>query len=122
MGPTSEPDYVDALENNRRFSRREGIDQVMTAYDLDAIVVPTGGPAWVTDHVNGNQGTGSSSRPAAVAGYPSVTVPMGFAGELPLGISFIGRAWTEPVILGLAFAYEQASGHRRPPQFLNSPV
>ena len=122
MGPTSEPNYVDALENNRRFSRREGIDQVMAAYNLDAIIVPTGGPAWVTDHVNGDSGTGSSSRPAAVAGYPSVTVPMGFARELPLGISFIGRAWTEPVILGLAFAYEQASSHRRPPQFLNSPV
>ena len=68
MGPTSEPNYVNALENNRRFSRREGIDQVMAAYNLDAIVVPTGGPAWVTDHVNGDSGTGSSSRPAGCRG------------------------------------------------------
>ncbi len=122
MGSLREQAYIDALENNRRYSRREGIDQVMAEHNLDAIISPTGDPAWVTDHANGDPRTGSSSRPAAVAGYPSVTVPMGFLGELPVGISFFGSPWTEALILGLAFAYEQATDHRRPPQFLNSPV
>ena len=121
-GPLNEQAYIDALENNRRFSRRNGIDQVMADHNLDAIIAPTGGPAWLTDHENGDPGTASSSRPAAVAGYPSITVPMGFLGELPVGISFFGRAWTEPLIFGLAFAYEQASRHRHPPRFLQSPV
>ncbi len=121
-GPLNEQAYIDALENNRRFSRRNGIDQVMADHNLDAIIAPTGGPAWLTDHENGDPGTASSSRPAAVAGYPSITVPMGFLGELPVGISFFGRAWTEPLIFGRAFAYEQASRHRHPPRFLQSPV
>ncbi len=121
-GPLTEQAYIDALRNNLRFSQSEGIDQVMDENTLDAIIAPTGGPAWVTDHVSGDSGTGSSSTPAAVAGYPSVTVPMGFLGELPVNISFIGRAWTEPLLLGLAFAYEQATGHRRAPRFLTSLV
>ena len=119
-GPLTEQAYLDALGNNFRFSQDEGLDQVMDENTLDAIIAPTGGPAWVTDHVSGDSGTGSSSTPAAVAGYPSVTVPMGFLGELPVSISFIGRAWTEPLLLGFAFAYEQATGHRRAPRFLRS--
>ncbi len=121
-GPLSEPGYLEALENNRRFSRREGIDRVMDAHDLDAVIAPTGEPAWITDHVRGDPETSSSSRPAAVAGYPAVTVPMGFLGELPVGISFFGRPWSEALLLGLAYGYEQAASHRRPPQFRQSPV
>ena len=74
----------------------------------------------MTDHVNGDTGNGSSSRPAAVSGYPSITVPMGFVSELPIGISFFGRAWTEPVILKLAYAFEQATKHRQAPKFLQT--
>ena len=84
---------------------------------LDALVAPTGGPAWTTDLVNGDHFTGASSTPAAVAGYPSITVPAGDAFGLPVGISFIGRAWSEERLVALAYAYEQATKHRRPPQF-----
>ena len=90
----------------------------MTRYRLDAIVAPTGSPAWTTDHVNGDHFLGASSTPAAVAGYPSITVPAGFAYGLPVGVSFIGRAWSEATLIRLAFAYEQATRLRKPPQFL----
>jgi amidase len=92
----------------------------MTRLRLDALVAPTGSPAWTTDLVNGDHFTGSSSTPAAVAGYPSVTVPAGFAYGLPVGVSFIGRAWSEPKLLQMAYAYEQATKHRKPPAFLPS--
>ena len=92
----------------------------MDEFELDALIAPTGGPAWLTDHVNGDSGTGSSTRPAAVAGYPSITVPMGLVSELPIGISFFGRAWSEPVLLRLAFAYEQTTRRRQGPKFLDS--
>jgi amidase len=116
-GPLSSPKYLKALAHCRRLSRTLGLDAVLTAHRLDAIVAPTGNPAWPTDLVNGDHFTGSSSTPAAVAGYPSISVPAGFAFGLPVGVSFIGRAWSEPVLLRLAFAYEQASRLRQPPRF-----
>src|SRR5262249_11272974 len=93
---------------------------VMTAHALDALVAPTGGPAWLIDPVNGDGGTASAPGPssvAAVAGYPHITVPAGFVRGLPVGISFFGRAWSEPTLIKLAYAYEQATKRRRPPTF-----
>jgi amidase len=109
------PAYRAALATCRRLSRAEGIDAVMRQHRLDALVAPTGSPAWKTDLVNGDHFLGASSTPAAVAGYPSITVPAGFVEGLPVGISFIGRAWTEPRLIALAYAYEQATRHRRAP-------
>ena len=90
----------------------------MDEHRLDAIVAPTGGPAWVTDLVNGDHFGGGSSSLAAVAGYPNVTVPAGFVFGLPVGLSIFGRAWSEPTLLRIAYAYEQATRHRRAPRFL----
>ena len=98
-------------------ARQEGIDKVLNNHHLDAIIAPTGGPAWLTDWVNGDHYGGGSSSPAAVAGYPSVTVPAGFVRGLPVGISFIGAAFQEPVLLKLAYAFEQATQARQAPQF-----
>ena len=119
-GPLTEPAYRRALETCRTASRSQGIDAVMTKYRLDAMIAPTGSPAWTTDLVNGDHFTGASSTPAAVAGYPSITVPAGLAQGLPVGLSFIGREWSEPRLIALAYAYEQATKHRRAPQFLSS--
>jgi amidase len=113
--------YRHALENNRRLSRAQGIDAVMTKYNLDALVAPTGGPPWLIDLVTGDHMSPDEISPssiAAVAGYPHITVPMGFYHGLPVGISFFGRAWSEPVLIKIAYAYEQATKHRRPPMFL----
>jgi amidase len=101
-------------------ARAQGIDVVLRQHRLDAIVAPTGSPAWTTDLINGDHFTGASSTPAAVAGYPSITVPAGQAFGLPVGLSFIGAAWSEPKLIGLAYAYEQATHHRRPPTFPGS--
>ena len=117
-GPLTDKKYRDALARNLRMSRTQGIDAVMTKHRLDAIVAPTGSPAWPTDLINGDHFTGASSTPAAVAGYPNINVPAGFVSDLPIGISFFGRAWSEPKLISIAFAFEQATRHRRAPRFL----
>jgi len=110
--------YQDILAKMLKGAREEGIDRVMNEYSLDAIISPTGGPAWKTDHINGDSfGLGSSS-PAAISGYPNITVPMGFVDELPIGISFFGTAWSEPILLEIAYAFEQGTNHRKAPKFL----
>ncbi len=116
-GPLTDKKYLKALAACRKLSREQGIDAVMAKHKLDALVAPTQAPAGFIDLVNGDHWLGSSSSPAAVAGYPSITVPAGYVAGLPVGVSFIGRAWSEPVLLRLAFAYEQASKHRRAPGF-----
>jgi amidase len=117
-GPLTTPEYRDALETCRRLTRTEGLDAVFQTHRLDALVAPTGGPAWMTDLVNGDHFVGGSSTPAAVSGYPNITVPMGFVFGLPVGLSFMGLAWTEARLIGLAHAFEQATRHRRPPRLL----
>lgn len=119
-GPLTEKVYLEALEKNRRLSRKEGIDAVMEEHKLDALVAPTGGPAWTTDLINGDHSAGGSSTPAAVAGYPNINVPAGFIFGLPVGISFFGRAYSEPTLIKLAFAFEQATKVRRAPKFLHT--
>ncbi|MFZ1930741.1 MAG: amidase, partial [Candidatus Sulfotelmatobacter sp.] len=103
-GPLTEKAYLDALENNHQLARTEGIDATMDKFHLDAIVAPTGGPAWLTDLVNGDHVAGGSSNAAAVAGYPNINVTAGFISGLPIGISFFGRAWSEPTLIRLAYA------------------
>ncbi len=119
-GPLTEKEYVTALEANRRLSRKEGIDALMDKFHLDAIMAPTGSPAWITDWVDGDHAGGGSSNAAAVAGYPDITVPAGFIFGLPVGVSFFGRAWSEPVLLKIAYGFEQLTKARKPPQFLPS--
>ena len=115
-GPLSSMAYRRAHATARRLSRAAGIDRVMDGGNLDAILAPTGGPAWVTDLVNGDHFGGSSSQFAAAAGYPNVTVPAGFVHGLPVGVSFFGRAWSEPTLVRIAYAFEQATRHRRAPR------
>jgi amidase len=114
-GPLTEPAYKEAREKCLRLARTEGIDAVMDQHKLDALVTLTTGPAWFIDWVNGDAGGGGCSQPAAVAGYPHVTVPAGFIRGLPVGLSFFGRAWSEPRLLELAYAYEQTTRARRDP-------
>ena len=117
-GPLTSKEYVDALANNHTMAREKGIDAVMDKFHLDALVAPTGGPAWITDLVNGDHVGGGSSNAAAVAGYPNINVPAGFIFGLPVGISFFGRAWSEPTLLKIAYGFEQLVGARKAPQFL----
>jgi amidase len=119
-GPLTDKAYLDALAKNRRLSREEGLDAVLKQHRLDAIVAPTGGPAWLTDCATGDHFGGGSSTPAAVAGYPNVNVPCGHSFGLPVGISFMGAAWSEPTLVRIAYAYEQATKWRQPPRYLPS--
>jgi amidase len=117
-GPLTDKPYLDAVEKCRRLSRAEGIDAVMDKHKLDALVAPSGGPAGMTDLVYGDRDVGGSSTPAAVAGYPNITVPAGAVKGLPVGLSFFGRAWSEPTLLKIAYAFEQTTKARIEPQFL----
>jgi amidase len=112
------PDYRRAVAAIQRATREDGIDALMQQHRLDAIVAPTTGAAWLTDHIRGDRfDGGDSAGTAAIAGYPDVSVPMGFVGGLPIGVSFFGRAWSEPTLLRIAYAYEQATKRRQPPGF-----
>ena len=117
-GPLTEKAYLDALAKDQRLARTEGIDAAMDKLRLDALVAPTAGPAWITDLVDGDHDSGGSSSLAAVAGYPNINVPLGFVFGLPVGISFFGRAWSEPTLIQIAHGFEQATRHRQPPKFL----
>ena len=119
-GPLTDKQYLDALEKNHRLARTQGIDAVMDKNRLDALIAPTGGPAWLTDLVDGDHDVGGSSSLAAVAGYPNISVPAGLVFGLPVGISLFGRAYSEPTLIKLAFGFEQATKARQAPRFLSS--
>jgi len=117
-GPLTEKEYLDAAAKSHQLARTEGIDATMDKFHLDAIVGPTGGPAWITDLVTGDHFSGGSSNAAAVAGYPNINVTAGSISGLPVGISFFGRAWSEPTLIKLAYSFEQATKARQKPRFL----
>lgn len=117
-GGLDSKEYKEALKKILKATRENGIDKLMDENKLDALMSPTGSPAWKTDMILGDHFTGGNSSLAAIAGYPSITVPAGFIHELPVGVSFFGRAWSEPVLIEIAYAFEQASKHRRAPKFI----
>jgi amidase len=119
-GGLDSKEYLDALANNHRYSRAEGIDQALAEHKLDALVAPTGGVPWLTDFYAGDNEGESFTRPAAVAGYPHVTVPAGFVHGLPCGMSFVGAAWSEAKLIRIASAYEHATRRRRAPTYAKS--
>jgi amidase len=116
-GPLTDAAYLAALQESHRLAREEGIDAVMDRHQLDALVMPTGSPAWKIDLVDGDHHLGGSSQPAALAGYPAVSVPAGHVFGLPVGLTFMGRAFSEPKLIKLAYAFEQGTRARRAPQF-----
>jgi amidase len=119
-GDLTTEEYLTALKDSKKYAGKEGIDAVIEENNLDAIIAQTNGPAWTIDWVNGDHFSGGSSSPAAISGYPNVTVPMGFVHGLPVGISFFGKAWSEPTLLKIAYAFEQATKHRKAPGFLRT--
>jgi amidase len=117
IGPLTKAQYKKALDTGHRFSRTYGIDAALKKHKLDALIAPTGGPAWLIDHINGDSSGGSATSPPAVAGYPHITVPMGQVSGLPVGLSFMGTAWTDARLLNYAYAFEQATQLRKPPTY-----
>lgn len=116
-GDLNSDEYKKALASMLKATREDGIDKVMKSYKLDAIIAPTGSPAWKTDLLLGDHFVGGSSSLAAISGYPAITVPMGFIDDLPVGITFYGKAWDEPLLIGLAYSYEQGTKHRKAPKY-----
>ncbi len=115
-----DPVYLAAIEETHRLSRQEGIDAVMDQYNLDALVMPTNSPPWPVDLINGDPSLGSSSQPAALAGYPAISLLAGYVFGLPVGITFMGRAFSEPTLIKLAYAFEQGTKVRRSPRYLST--
>ena len=119
-GDLNSEEYLEALKNSKLYAGKEGVDELMEEHNLDAIIAQTNGPAWTIDWVNGDNFSGGSSSPAAISGYPNITVPMGFIEGLPIGISFFGKAWSEPKLIEIAYAFEQLTKHRKAPDFKKS--
>jgi amidase len=119
-GSLEDKEYKDALALMHKATREEGIDKLLKDNQLDALMAPTGSPAWKTDLINGDHFIGGSSSLAAISGYPAITVPMGFIDELPVGVSFFSKAWSEPQLIEIAFSYEQHTKHRKAPKFIPS--
>jgi amidase len=119
-GDLTTEEYLTALKDSKKYAGKDGIDAVMKEHNLDAIIAQTNGPAWTIDWINGDHFSGGSSSPAAISGYPNITVPMGYVEGLPVGISFFGLAWSEPILLEIAYAFEQATKHRKAPGFLKT--
>jgi amidase len=119
-GTLEDKEYQDAITIMLKAAREDGIDKVMNENNLDALVAPTGSAAWKIDLINGDFFIGGSSSLAAISGYPTITVPMGFIDELPVGISFFGKAWSEPVLIEIAYGFEQKTKHRKAPKYIPS--
>jgi amidase len=119
-GDLNTTEYKSALAKMLKATREDGIDKLMNINRLDALLAPTGSPAWKTDLLLGDHSVGGSSSLAAIAGYPAITIPMGFIRGLPVGLTFFGRAWSEPMLIEIAYSYEQATQHRKPPLYRNT--